>query len=409
MKANFVTFHKVNDVWVTFFSIHRKINLKRYHFSEEGILFHLRSCTLEKIKEHAIIKTKWRVHAKGNRDMEFDNILFHNVEELEKTEKGYLPRRIRKDIREQISTGVQENIYATGVELRFTMPKGSVDIVLRADMVPESATLHIFFGSFQGGWDQSSKNIYETETRIHIEYPEERKMETLRRITAEQKLPFQPEVVRIVLPYVPCYYVCTEGVTEVPKPEQLPRETYLAYGSSITHGSLGLIQPDSYVFRISQLLGTDYINLGFAGRALMEEEMAKYIISRKDWNFASVEMGVNALEIKKGIPTLEAFEERIDKFTAVLAEDPRPIFATSIFGFNDDPEQERAEKMRRIVKKYAASRLIYTDGLQLLDNSCFISADLVHPSVQGQQQIAERWSRVMEEYKEYRSHASCAL
>lgn len=338
--------------------------------------------------------------------MEFDNILFHNVEELEETEKGYLPRRIRREIREKISTGVQENIFATGMELRFTMPEGSADIILRANMVPESASLHIFFGSFQGGWDQSSKNIYETETRIHIEYPEDRKMKTLRRITAEQHLPFQPEVVRIVLPYVPCYYVRTEGVTEVPKPEQLPQETYLAYGSSITHGSLGLIQPDSYVFRISQLLGTDYINLGFAGRALMEEEMAKYIISRKDWNFASVEMGVNALEIKKGIPTLEAFEERIDKFTAVLAQDPRPIFATSIFGFNDDPDQERAEKMRCIVRKYAASRLTYTDGLQLLDNSCFISADLVHPSVQGQQQIAERWSRVMEEY---RSHASSAL
>lgn len=331
--------------------------------------------------------------------MEFDNILFHNVEELEKTEKGYLPRRIRKDIREQISTGVQENIYATGVELRFTMPKGSVDIVLRADMVPESATLHIFFGSFQGGWDQSSKNIYETETRIHIEYPEERKMETLRRITTEQNLPFQPEVVRMVLPYVPCYYVRTEGVTGVPKPEQMPKETYLAYGSSITHGSLGLIQPDSYVFRISQLLKTDYINLGFAGRALMEEEMAKYIISRKDWSFASVEMGVNAVERRKGI-TMEEFEKRIDRFTAVLAEDPRPIFATSIFGFNDI-DQERAENMRRIVRKYAVNRLIYTDGLQILNNPCFISSDLVHPSVQGQQQIAERWSNVMKEYREH--------
>lgn len=115
--------------------------------------------------------------------MEFDNIVFHNVEELEKTEKGYLPRRIRREVREKISEGVRENIYATGVELRFTMPEGSADLILRADVVPESATAHIFFGSFQGGWDQSSKNIYETETRIHIEYPEARKMNTLRELT----------------------------------------------------------------------------------------------------------------------------------------------------------------------------------------------------------------------------------
>lgn len=329
--------------------------------------------------------------------MEFDNIVFHNVEELEKTQKGYLPRRIRGEIRDRISEGIRENIFATGVELRFTMPEGSADLILRADMVPESATAHIFFGSFQGGWDQSSKNIYDTETRIHIEYPEERRMNTLRELTKKQHLPFAPEVVRVVLPYVPCYYVGIEGVVEPPKPEQLPRETYLAYGSSITHGSLGLIQPDSYVFRISQLLGCDYLNLGFAGRALMEEEMAEYIVSRKDWSFASVEMGVNAVERRKGI-TLEEFERRIDRFTKVLAADPRPVFATSIFGFNDI-DQERAEDMRRIVRKYASERLIYTDGLQILNNPCYISADLVHPSVQGQQQIAERWSRVMKEYR----------
>ena len=329
--------------------------------------------------------------------MEFDNILFHNVEELEKTEKGYLPRRIRREIRDRISVGIQENIFATGVELRFTMPKGSADIILRADMVPESATAHIFFGSFQGGWDQSSKNIYEPETRIHIEYPEDRKMNTLRQITEEKHLPFAPEVVRIVLPYVPCYYVRTEGCVEVPKPEQLPQKTYLAYGSSITHGSLGLIQPDSYVFRIAQHLGTDYINLGFAGRALMEAEMAEYIVSRKDWSFASVEMGINAVEKRKGVD-IEEFEKRIDRFTTILAADSRPVFATSIFGFNDEPDQELAEKMRRIVRKYAAERLIYTDGLQILNDPCLISADLVHPSLQGQQQIAGRWSRIMKEY-----------
>ena len=148
--------------------------------------------------------------------------------------------------------------------------------------------------------------------------------------------------------------------------------------------------------RISQLLGTDYINLGFAGRALMEPEMAEYIVSRQDWNFASVEMGINAVEKRKGV-TVEEFERRIDRFTAILAADSRPVFATSIFGFNDEPDQELAEKLRCIVRKYASDRLIYTDGLQILNNPCFVSADLVHPSVQGQQQIAERWSRVMKE------------
>lgn len=326
--------------------------------------------------------------------MIFDNILFHNVEELEPTEKGYLLRRVGKSVREEISEGVKENRFSTGIELRFVMKDGSADLTLCAEMVAENAAIHIFFGSFQGGWEYSSKNINGTDTTIHIEYP--KNMELLKQITNAHKLPFQPEVVRIVMPYVPCYYVKIDGNVEPPKAEELPERTYLAYGSSITHGSLGLIQPNSYAFRIAQDLGTDYINMGFAGQALMEERMAKYLVERKDWDFASVEMGINALgKVKQ--EGLAAFEKNIDIFTRILAEDPRPVFATSIFWFNG-ADQELAEQMREIVRKYASERLIFIDGLELLDDPTMISADCVHPSARGIEQIANRWSCFMKTY-----------
>ena len=325
--------------------------------------------------------------------MEFQNIGFHNVEALERCEKGYLIRRLKKETRERIGGGVPENCFATGTELRFTMPDGAVDLYLRTDLAAESATAHIFFGSFQGGWEYSSKNIGAEETCIHIEYPV--KMQTLRRVAAEQHMPFQPEVVRVVLPYVPVYFVRAEGRTAPPQPAQLPAKTYLAYGSSITHGSLGLIQPDSYVFRTAQALGTDYLNLGFAGNALMEEQMAEYIVSRRDWDFATVEMGINVVERLTQFP-LPLIEERVDRFTAVLAKDPRPIFATSMFGYLDE-DPERAGRVRNIVRKYAADRLIFTDGLQLLGNPAYVSADCTHPDARGQEQIAARWSGIMRE------------
>ena len=56
--------------------------------------------------------------------MIFDQILFHNVEELEETEKGYLLRRVCKKVRDGISDGVQNNRFATGVELRFRIFSG---------------------------------------------------------------------------------------------------------------------------------------------------------------------------------------------------------------------------------------------------------------------------------------------
>lgn len=198
-----------------------------------------------------------------------------------------------------------------------------------------------------------------------------------------------------MLPYVPVIFAGVEGQTALPAADQLPQKTYLAYGSSITHGSLSLIQPDCYVFRNAQALGVDYLNLGFAGNALMEEEMANYLVSRRDWDFASVEMGINTTERVKEFP-LEVFEERIDRFTAVLARDPRPVFATSFFGYLDE-DTDRTDKMRQIVRRYAAERLIFTDGLQLLDDETLISADGTHPDARGQEQIAARWSRIMAE------------
>lgn len=43
--------------------------------------------------------------------MEFDHMIFHNVEEMEETEKGYLPRRIPREIRDRIRN-LQRNYAA---------------------------------------------------------------------------------------------------------------------------------------------------------------------------------------------------------------------------------------------------------------------------------------------------------
>lgn len=151
--------------------------------------------------------------------------------------------------------------------------------------------------------------------------------------------------------------------------------------------------PYSYPFRIAQKLGCDYINLGFAGAAFMEKEMAEYIVSRKDWDFASIEMGINILAGKE-VMSMEEVERRIDGFTSILANDPRPIFATSMFGFNC-AHQERGRQMRKMIEHYAKERLIFTDGLELLDNQAYISADLVHPTLEGMEQIGQRWGEIM--------------
>ena len=123
----------------------------------------------------------------------------------------------------------------------------------------------------------------------------------------------------------------------------------------------------------------------------MEKAMAEYIADRKDWDFASVEMGVNMLNDGFGP---EQFESTIKEFVAVLSEEKRPVFATSIFGFNGT-YQDKGKRFREIVEKYAKGNLHFVDGLELLNNPSFISADMVHPTLEGIEQITERWGNIM--------------
>ncbi len=326
--------------------------------------------------------------------MVFQNIDFHNVAELQPCEKGYGMLRVPDRVRLQLSEPARERAsrFASGVELRFKIKSETATVILRADPNEEAQTACIYYGAFQGGWKTSTKTIGLEETRITIPKPEH--LDTLQKITEEQQLGFQPDVVRLLLPYGTCYFVGVEGDVEPPKPADLPRKTYLAYGSSITHGSLALVTPATYTFRLARRLKCDYCNLGFAGSAHMEKGMAEYLVSRKDWDFATVEMGINMMGDEFPVAL---FEERVRDFVAVLARDPRPVFATDMFGFVTGNTQ-KADQYRQIVRRYASEKLIFTDGLSLLGNPAHLSQDLTHPAWEGMEEIAANWYPVIRQH-----------
>lgn len=328
--------------------------------------------------------------------MVFQGIDFHNVDSLVKQEQGYAMQRVPDSVRLRLYENARDQVSfnCTGVELRFKIKSEEAVLHLKAESGSEAMTAYIYYGSFQGGWQNSSKTIGTQDTAISVPAPEN--LGILHQITGDCGLPFNPEVVRVVLPYGRCFFLGVEGEVEPPAPEDLPDRTYLAYGSSITHGSLALAPPCSYPFRIACRLGCDYLNLGYAGSAYLEKEMAEYIVGRKDWDFASVEMGINMLY---GEFSVKQFEEKVKRFVEVLSREERPVFATSIFRFNGAGAiQERAAVFREIVKKYADGKLLFTDGTELLDDPACISQDLIHPGIDGIYRIADRWSAVMKKY-----------
>lgn len=333
----------------------------------------------------------------GEMRMIFDNIEFHNVAELEPGEEGYSMWRVPGEVREKLNESARNNTscYGTGVELRFKIKGDFATLILNAEESAEAAVAYIYYGSIQGGWENSSRVIGSRNTRIRIDKPQN--TELLMQMEEACRLPFKPDVVRVVLPYLKVRYVGIEGEVEPPEKEDLPGKTYLAYGSSITHGSLALAAPYTYPFRLSQKLRCDYINFGFAGSAHMERAMAEYIVSRQDWDFATVEMGVNMLEMDA-----EVFEKRIDEFTEVFSREKRPVYATSIYGFNLPALQKSGRLFREIVEKYAKGRLRFVDGREILNDPAFISQDMIHPSIEGTEQIVNRWYAILTSQQEVR-------
>lgn len=120
--------------------------------------------------------------------------------------------------------------------------------------------------------------------------------------------------------------------------------------------------------------------------------MAEYIISRKDWSFASFEMGVNML------PYFDEreFEKRVAEFTDILAKDNRPVFITNIFDAYKDKNKMRS--FCDIVRKYANDKFIFTEGKDILCGLRYISQDMVHPTLEGMEKIVNNWSKVFTEH-----------
>ena len=325
--------------------------------------------------------------------MIFQNIDFHNVAELVPCGDGWRMYRVPEAVRSACDEGlrVTSSAYSTGIELRFCLLGEYADIHLRTEPIAEGQMAYLYYGAIQGGWEQSSFVIGRERTTIRVKRPNN--PEQLQEITDGAQLPFSPAVCRLVLPYGNNIFLGAEGDIAPPTADMLPKETLLCYGSSITHGSLALATPVTYAFRMAQKLHMDTLNMGFAGSCHCEKALADWFVSRRDWQVATLEIGINMLGM-----TEAEFERRVDEFTAIMAADGRPVFATSIFHFHGDhygSGQSKAQRYRNIVRKYAEPRLHFVDGLALLERSDYISQDMVHPTLEGQLQIADRWAEIL--------------
>lgn len=284
---------------------------------------------------------------------------------------------------------------ATGVELRFVMHSDTVTLRLKAEYRDKILnTFHVYRGSIQGGWEDHEFDKYVGTENTDIVIKRSQNEEQLKQITKQFGYGFDSDVIRVIFDRGNYTLVDVIGDVEPPLPEQCPAKTLLSYGSSITHGSNSIDMSHSWVSVLAHNLNYDYLNLGFAGSCALEPALADYIADlgvQGKWDIATLELGVNVVHWER-----EHIRERVTYLLdAVAGKNPdKPIIAISPFYFEDDfRNYGRAHNWREIIPEVIQNggykNVTYVNGLDVIGDMSYISADETHPNIFGCQRIAD--------------------
>lgn len=330
--------------------------------------------------------------------MIFKDIDIHGCSEVEHLENGaYGTLRVPLRVDEALfPKGKLRTRDCTGLEFRFVL-KGDSVILKFACNPGERSEVTVYHGEFVADWPETTK-ILSGECEIKI--IQSNNIDTLRTIAKKHGHRFSPDVIRLVFEGARPQLVDVIGDIEVPCEDMYPKLKYLAYGSSITHGSISLHPYYNYVERVAANLSADVTNLGYAGTACLEREMADFIADSTEFDFATIEMGINILGI-----TTEDYESRVRYFVKRIAEahPDSKIFAIDIYYCkNDICGDGKAEQFRNILKKVTQElnlpNVIYVNGKTVLTSPAKLSSGLVHPNPDGIMEMTENLTKIIKDH-----------
>ncbi|MFA5007552.1 MAG: SGNH/GDSL hydrolase family protein [Candidatus Izemoplasmatales bacterium] len=330
--------------------------------------------------------------------MEYRNIDIHNIGHIEHHDRGITWLRVPRHVYDALETDMGRSMArnAIGVELRFVIHSGQAKITLQSLSDPRFlTTLHTFYGGVQAGWDGHEMNSHIPVQPTEFVFSRPANVDVLRDVSKRAGSEWNPDVVRVILERGDIRILDVEGDVVPPAKRQLPSRTLLTYGSSITHGSNALSISYAWPSVVAHRLGMDLRNLGMAGSCRMEPEMVDYIAALGEagaWDMAVLELGINVLDWDESL-----IRERVRRTLSEIAgRNPRkPIVVISpFFSGNDFHQGVEAARWRRLLPAIVAERndpnVHYADGTDLLGDMSLLSADEVHPSIHGMQQIADR-------------------
>lgn len=332
--------------------------------------------------------------------MIYKNIEIHNIAELIYNDDGSVSwKRVPSEVATTMEASMADSVVhnSTGVELRFVIKGDSATIRMSTyENDPKSfSTFHVYRGGIQGGWSDHEVHRYVTGEIQDFVIEKSKNISRLKTMSVNGGYDWDPEVVRIIFDRGRYKIYDVIGDVVPPLKTQSPHKILLSYGSSITHGSNSIDQSHSWVSLIAHNLNMDARNLGMAGSCAMEPAMAEYIAAegeKGNWNVATLELGINVLSWAD-----EKIAHRVENIIRQVAgKNPeKPIFVISPFYHcGDDFDQNGyGKKWRRMIEKIVTEldykNVTYINGIDVLDNMSYMSADEVHPNIYGVQRIAD--------------------
>lgn len=332
--------------------------------------------------------------------MIYKNTELHNVAELMENGDGSvswrrLPSYVYDVLEAENGKLMAEN--STGVEMRFVLRGDRA--VIKMSTSGGYGSFRVFRGGIQGSWEDEKNTVVTEEVREYV-IEKSRNTDKMKKITDMAEYDWNCEVIRIIFDCKAKIYDVV-GDIEPPKDTDTPKMTIMSYGSSITHGSNAMGSVHSWVSVLAHNLNADYRNLGMAGSCFLEPKMAEYIAAEGKsgkWDIATLELGINVLEWGD-----EKIVDRVENLVGrVAGENPeKPVFVISPFYHcgDDFDENDRAKVWRKLieqtVERLNLRNVTYVNGLDVLGDCSYISADEVHPNVYGVKRIADKIEEII--------------
>lgn len=325
----------------------------------------------------------------------YNHLEFHNVAELEAVDglPGFRLQRFPREVRNCLGHKEHERgrffgQRSVGCEIRFVTDARFFRITLSA--VEGDGNVFVYKGNFLHSHHPLKAGVV---TTLHLEEPPkfgEVKTEAL------EGYAFSSGVWRLLFGKDCCItflHIDTFGHgTRPPEKRETPRLKWLAYGSSITFGGDTVIYSNAYVQQAARRIKADVLNKGMAGSCFCDEAMVHYLAENEEWDFATLELGVNM----RGRFTAEEYEQRVRYLIdTMLHKNPeKPVIVIGIYpngaeyALNPENAATRSNtEFNRITEKLVAEknnpRLYFIEGKDILTDYSGLSVDLLHPSDEG--------------------------